>query len=420
MKVFDIAIKDLTQSFRSVFMVGMTIIAPLALTGLMYMAFGGMQGESPDLPKLVLGVVNHDQPVNDQEPLGELMVGMFTDSSVSSWLEVSQYSDEASARADIDDQKIGALVVFPENLTQATTTGEGSAQVVIIKDPTISVTPAVVRNMIVSFLDGVYSGRVAYEVIETNAATAGFTPDPASLQTAFKGFSQWYIEFQRSLFHSPDAVLAIRSPETSPEAPENAIQRILAFTLIGQIIFFAFFTAAFAMQSILNEDEQGTLQRLFTTPTARMNIITGKFVFVVLTVTLQSFILLLLGRIIFGVEWKPLGNTVIAVIAQVIAASGLGVLLIALVKNSRQAGPVLGGGLTFLGMLGGLFTATISMPAGFALINKFTPQGWVMETWRTAVSAASLSELIVPAIVSVAFGAVSFTIGAILFRRRYA
>jgi len=58
---------------------------------------------------------------------------------------------------------------------------------------------------------------------------------------------------------------------------------------------------------------------------------------------------------------------------QVIGASGLGVLLIALVKSSRQSGPVLGGGLSAMGMLGGLFTvASPSVPKFFSLTQQFT------------------------------------------------
>ncbi len=41
MKILEIALKDLTRSFRSLFAVGMTIVAPLLLIGLISLAFGG-------------------------------------------------------------------------------------------------------------------------------------------------------------------------------------------------------------------------------------------------------------------------------------------------------------------------------------------------------------------------------------------
>ena len=60
MKILDIAFKDLTRSFRSVFAIGMMVIAPLMLTGLIYFAFGGGSGDSPSMPAIKVGFVNLD------------------------------------------------------------------------------------------------------------------------------------------------------------------------------------------------------------------------------------------------------------------------------------------------------------------------------------------------------------------------
>jgi ABC-type multidrug transport system permease subunit len=104
------------------------------------------------------------------------------------------------------------------------------------------------------------------------------------------------------------------------------------------------------------------------------------------------------------------------------AATGLGVLLIAFVKNTRQGGPVLGGGLTMLGMLGGLFTANIpgGMPEAMNVIADFTPQGWVLKAWRMVMDGQSAGDLLVPFAVMVAMSIAMFAIGTVMFRRRYA
>jgi hypothetical protein len=100
----------------------------------------------------------------------------------------------------------------------------------------------------------------------------------------------------------------------------------------------------------------------------------------------------------------------------------LGVLLISLVKNTRQGGPVLGGGLTALGMLGGLFTANTpnALPEAMNMIANFTPQGWVLKAWRLVMDGASAGELLVPFAVMMGMGIVMFIIGAGMFRRRFA
>ena len=43
------------------------------------------------------------------------------------------------------------------------------------------------------------------------------------------------------------------------------------------MIFYAFFTGASAIQNIIVEEEKGTLQRLFTTPTTTSVVLGGKF-----------------------------------------------------------------------------------------------------------------------------------------------
>ena len=83
---------------------------------------------------------------------------------------------------------------------------------------------------------------------------------------------------------------------------------------------------------------------------------------------------------------------------------------------------MLGGGLTILGMLGGLFTANIpgGMPAAFNLIGNFTPQGWVLKGWHMALSGSPAGDLLVPFAVTVGMGILMFAVGAMMFRRRYA
>lgn len=423
MKILQIAFKDILQSLRSVFMIGMTVIAPVAVTGLMYMAFGGLKSGTADIPDLMLGIVNNDRAVSmagvEQQKLGDLIQNMFTDESVSGWLSVQIYPDEQVGRQAVLDQQIGVLIILPTNLSQAVFEGSGDAQIAIIQDPTLTITPSVIRNMIVSFLDGVNGGRVAYEVISSQSDLGSISSDPVAIAGIFSRFQSWYVDFQRALFHSPTAPLVVREPSSADFTPVNFFQRMLRMTMVGQMIFFAFFTAAFAMQTIIHEEEAGTLPRLFTTPTTRLVILSGKILAVLLTVLLQTMVLLIIGRLLFGIEWGHAGKIATAVFAQIIAASGLAVLLISLVKNSRQLGPVMGGGMTVLGMLGGLFTAAIDMPAGFALVNKFTPHGWVMQTWNTALSGEPFATLLLPAGISLLIGVSLFGLGALFFNRRY-
>src|SRR5512141_171506 len=120
MKILDIAFKDLTRSFRSAFAIGMMVIAPLLLTGLIYMAFGGRSGGDISITAIKVGVVNADQLPADSAldaPIGDNIRSMFFDESVKSWITAADYPDESSARLAIDKQEIGVAIIIPQDFT---------------------------------------------------------------------------------------------------------------------------------------------------------------------------------------------------------------------------------------------------------------------------------------------------------------
>ena len=426
MKILDIAFKDLIRSFRSVFAVGMMVIAPLMLTGLIYFAFGGASNGGTKMPAIKVGVVNADVLPADsplEAPIGDNIRAMFFDESVKSWITASDYADETSARAAIDQQKIGVAILIPPNFTERYLSGAKDTPVLIVSDPTLSIGPAVVEQMVTMMVDGVAAGGIALQTIMERQQANGVEPDRAKIPAWIQRYGNWYREFQRDLFHHPDqAAFVMVAPSAGQTGNADPLQKMMGLVLAGQMIFFAFFTGAYSMMSILREDEEGTLARLFTTPTDRTSILTGKFVAVFITVILQGLVLMIAGHYAFRINWGAPAGVALALLGQVVAATGLGVLLIAFVKNTRQGGPVLGGGLTLLGMLGGLFTANIpgGMPAAVNMIANFTPQGWVLKTWRMVMDGQSATDLLIPFMVMVAMGLLMFTFGAGMFRRRFA
>jgi ABC-2 type transport system permease protein len=235
-----------------------------------------------------------------------------------------------------------------------------------------------------------------------------------------EAYSNWYSAYQRALFHTPDTALLIIRPPAAQGETQNGLQTMMGLVMAGQIIFFSFFTGAYAMNSILEEAEEGTLARLFTTPTRRTTILMGKFLAVFLTVLLQGIILLTLGALIFKIRWGNLPAVTLVLIGQMFASVGLAVLLVSFIKTSKQSGPIFGGGLTALGMISGLFTTNIDMPDSFNSIGNFTPQGWTLKAWRLSLAGQPAGELVLPFLVLLAMGLGMFAIGALMFRKRFA
>ncbi len=423
MKILDIAFKDLVRSSRNMFLIGMTIFAPLLLTGLMYFAFGGLTRGEVSLTPIKVGVVNADTlPPNSplDKSLGESVRSMFFDESVRSWIVATDYPDQAAARAALDAQTIGVAVFIPATFTAEYFAGEVRTPIGIVQDPTLTIGPNVVRDMVIVLLDGVAGGGVAYKTIGGRMEANGKNLDPAGLAALFEQYAIWYADFQRAMFHAPDqAALVTVSPTVSGESA-NALPNMMGLIMAGQMIFFSFFTSAYAMQSILQEAEEGTLARLFTTPTHRTTILTGKFVAVFLTVVIQGLVMLGAGHFLFQINWGEPAAIALGFLGQMFASVGLAVLLVSLLKTTKQAGPVFGGALTGLGMISGLFTANIPMPESFNAMGNFTPQGWVLKAWKLILAGQPVSELVLPFVVLVVMGVAMFALGAGLFRKRFA
>jgi ABC-2 type transport system permease protein len=128
----------------------------------------------------------------------------------------------------------------------------------------------------------------------------------------------------------------------------------------------------------------------------------------------------LASALLFHISWGEPLSVVLATLGLIVAATGFGVMLMSFIQSSRQTGPVLGGVLTITGMLGGLFSNGMpDIPEAMDKVSLSMPQGWAIHAWKLSLAGNSASAIIFPALVLVVLGAIFFTIGLILFRRRF-
>jgi ABC-2 type transport system permease protein len=191
----------------------------------------------------------------------------------------------------------------------------------------------------------------------------------------------------------------------------------------GMMIFYAFYTGTATAESILREEEERTLPRLFTTPTPQATILGGKFMAVFLTVVVQMVVLILAGRLIFGIRWGVPEAVVLLTLGVVLAASGFGVFINSFLKDTKQGGVVFGGVLTVTGMLGMVSIFAMNSPTAARLgdtVALLVPQGWAVRGLMMAMNGEPVNDLLVNTSVLLAWSAVFFIIGVWRFKHRYA
>lgn len=420
MKILDVAFKDMLRHFRSGFALVMMFVAPLLITGIIHFAFGGLGSDDGgfDLPVTRVQVVNLDRP--DPQggfSAGQALVEFLQDEQLADLLQVTEIADEASARAAVESQRAGVAVIIPPDFTTAVFTSEGSAAITLYRDPTLRLGPGIVKGLVSQFVDGFAGAKITTGVVADQLDKRGVAADAATRQEVAMRYADWAEALGQKRAHP---VLDIQSPPSKAE-PVSQGAAMIGPVMAGMLIFFAFFTGANTAESIIREDEEGTLARLFTTPTPRAIILGGKFTTVFITLVVQVLVLMLASTLIFGIRWgEPLSVALVA-LGLIVAAAGFGVLLTSFLESTRQAGPVVGGVLTLTGMAGGLFTTGFqNLPAAFYTITLFTPHGWVLRGWKAALAGGGVKDVLLPVIVTWAMGIVFFAVGASIFRKRFA
>jgi len=413
-KVFAIAFKDLLRSMRSMFFIGISLAAPLLLAFLFSTAFGG--GSSTAISNIAVAFVNLDVPPQGSPNLGDMVRDVFNGEGLKELISLHAVASKEEAVRGINDQEYSAALIIPANFSQAVVEEGATAQLRIISDPAASIAPQILENITASIADGFSSSKImvalAVEELQRRGGQADeeFYTDVVDRITAQS----------QDQSGASNASLTILDPQgNTGEASDQ--QQIVSIIMVGMMIFFAFYTGAFASESLLLEEEKGTLARKFVSPTPVRTILAGKFFGVFITLIVQVNVLLLLSGLIFHIQWGEPGKIVLAVIALIVASASFGLLLMSLLRDSRQTGIILGGVMTVTGMLGGLFTTGIqNIPAFMDTLRKLTPQGWSLDLWQLVLNHASYKEILVPVAVLVGMGSVFFIIAVLRFQKRFA
>jgi len=418
MKALDIAYKDLIRSWRSAFTVVMMFVAPLLITGLIYLAFGGLGSGEVSIAQIKVGLVNQDVAVS-QVPvkMGNELAKILTADPLKNLLVVTDYSSETDARQAVLDKKISVALIIPPDLTSSVIQDNASTSLTIIHDPASTLSASIVRSIVEPFVNGLNGSKIAAQVVVAQLSKDGMKRDanlPGQVAQAYGNWSMANVPGSNGALPSVD----LHAPTVSTQGTNT--EAMTALVMAGMIIYFAFYTGALNAQSIIREQDEQTLARLAVTPTSPATILTGKVIGSVFLISIQVMVLMLLSSWFFGIHWGEPFKMGAVCLALVFLASGFGIFLMSFIKNMRQTGLVLGGALTVLGMLGGLFTTGFqNLPKTFAIATLFTPHGWALRAFKLALGSLK-GNILIPILVMTAIGAVSMIVGVLLFRRRFA
>jgi ABC-2 type transport system permease protein len=422
-RIFAITWKDLRDIYRTPSSLVLMLVAPLAVALILGAAFGGQgnfQLQTVKTAVVDLSTGGGSSATGDEGTPSDTLVGVLGSRELSDLIDDTVYDTAAEARTAVDDGKAAVAVIIPAGFDETVTGTTGQkAAVELYQDPTVQIGPAIVAGVVEQVLgefNGARAAATAAAALGTKAAAAtggGFDKIRAAAEEAARRYTAGA--------RAGSVDIEARGPRLAGSSASGQNDPgVIALVLAGQLVFFILFGAATAARTILVEEQQGTLARLFTTPTPRSQVLGGKYVLAYLTVLVQTIVILAVGALAFGIDWGSWPTTVVLMLAGCAVASSLAMLIGSLSRTLAQQGAIGSGIYLLLALLGGNFTGTLTLGGVAGVLRRLTPNGWLLEGWDAAMRGGDLSTIGLQIAAVLAFSVVFFVASVLVLRRRFA
>lgn len=471
-KIWVIAFKDIRTRFTDRTLLLIMIAAPLLISTIIGLAFGGLGGSSSPVSYIPVIVINNDQPgdssyaygailtsllttgappassdstqpvcpkINSQASsnsgedtlsLGELIKGSVFDQAAAEKLVADKSIETptapagspdylaAAAKSAIDKGLYSAVVIIPQDYSSALASltdprqASASAKLVVYGNAGQTLYATIIRSVV----DGITSRFITGSIAIGDTLSEVFQQNPSTPpEISTKDVNALFI---CATDPGNDLITLVNQPVQA--APVSTAGTLLVTFGSAQAIFFALFVGQNGILSMYDERRNGTLQRILASPTPKWAVLTGKLIGVFVSVLVQliflAIALTLVGSLlekrftfIWGSNVVMLGLLLLAVS---VAVSGLGMLLAGIIKGIEQANVVSSVLNIALGVLGGAF--------GFQLarnIAQFSLVYWARNAFD--LLASGRGDITLNLQVLFIEGAVMFGIGLLLFNRNF-
>lgn len=402
-KVWLIGWKDLRLAFRDVAALVLMLAAPFALT----LGLGAVSGRfsgagSSTLRDIPVIVVNQDG-----EALGDALVALLQSEDLGDLLAPTVSDDPDWARAQVDSDRMAAVVIVPSGFTRSLTGAGQEVALELYTNPSRPTSSGVVITLVEEFVSRAEVARAAGQVTVEQLLAQGLLAPADAPRLAAE------VAARRAAAPQGALTLVNTASDVSPVEFDA-----LAFMAPGMALLFLMFTATNGGRTLLAERQMGTLPRLLISPTTPAQVLGGKVLGIYLTGVAQMLILIGASTLLFGLRWGDALGVLAVVLAAVAGAVGWGMLITALAKTPGQVSAIGSALMLTFGILGGSFVNVEIMPSWVRLIGRITPNAWGLDGFSILALGGRLGDVLGAVAGLLAMGAVLFTIAALLLGRR--
>jgi ABC-2 type transport system permease protein len=164
--------------------------------------------------------------------------------------------------------------------------------------------------------------------------------------------------------------------------------KVFQFLVPGFTVMFVFFLINIMARSFIAERDAGTLRRLQLAPLSPLAVLVGKTLPFYLVSVVQTSLLFLCGRLLFGMPWGPEPGYLLPVIlCTSAAATALGLLLATVVRTDQQVSSFGTSLVLILGGVSGCFSPRAWLPPTMKQISLGTPHAWALQAFDAVLTA---------------------------------
>ena len=164
--------------------------------------------------------------------------------------------------------------------------------------------------------------------------------------------------------------------DAAASAPKKNVYQIL---VPSYTVMFAFFLVNIMARSFIGERDIGTLGRLRMAPVSRAGLLLGKTIPFFIISLVQSALLFLFGRLLFGMTWgtEPLG-LIPVIVCTSLSATALGLLVSTLVRTDSQVSAYANFLVITMAGISGCFMPRDWQPQLMQNLGLITPHAWAL------------------------------------------
>ncbi|HEY6541621.1 MAG TPA: ABC transporter permease, partial [Ktedonobacteraceae bacterium] len=403
-----IARKDLLQTLKDRNSFFLLLVMPLVLITVIGLAFGSFFGSGSNQITIAVAVNNQDNGF-----LGKSIVQALQVNTSRLKITVTQYSDPGKVKDQVaNNSKVDAGVVIPagasDALIAASSRGTLPKNIVQIYSlpGTNNTSPTIIQNIVTNVLTSQVAGTTAVGQVYNVCNQPGNHCTQSSINTQSIASTVG----QASVTGGSAAVQSL----TAGKAVQyNNFDQVVP----GYAIFFALFSINAVAGTILQEKEDGTFRRLLIAPVQRYALLGGKLLAQFLLTLAQLAVLFTVGYFAFHLTVASWPGLIALLIGASFATTGLGILLVSVVKTRRQLNPIVTLVVLITSAIGGAWWPLFIEPMWMQNIAKIGITAWAMEGLNGVMIFGKDFLQTAPDLLGlIAYGLICFFIATRLFR----